>query len=83
MVKSIPQADIGRVQPYDSRLVADECRPLSGGFDRRLELLGSWTEGEPISVLHEAAHDLGVIQKTFMAILRHALNGMKVCETAP
>ena len=49
----------------------------------RLELVDPWTEDELATVLHEAVHDLGVAQKTFMTVLRHALSGMKVCETAP
>jgi len=49
----------------------------------RLELLESWTEDELITVLHEAADDLGVIQKAFMTVLRHAVSGMKVCGTVP
>ena len=39
----------------------------------------SWAEDELATVLHEASHDLGVSQKTFMTVLRHALTGMKVC----
>ena len=49
----------------------------------RLELLESWTEDELLTVLHEAADDLGVVQKTFMTVLRHAVSGMKVCGTIP
>ena len=45
----------------------------------RLELVESWTEDELVTVLHETAHDLGIVQKTFMMVLRHALSGMKVC----
>ena len=81
MVKSIPQADIGMVQPCGSRLAADECCPLSEDSDQRLELSEPWMENGLITVLHEATHDLGVIQETFMTVLRHALNGMKVCRT--
>ena len=47
----------------------------------RLELVEPWTEDELVTVLHESAHDLGIAQKTFMTVLRHALSGMKVCET--
>jgi len=46
----------------------------------RLELLESWTEDELVTVLHEAADDLGVVQKAFMTVLRHAVSGMKVWE---
>ena len=49
----------------------------------RLELVESWTEDELVTVLHEAAHDLGVVRKTFMTVLRHALSGMKVCGVVP
>jgi len=49
----------------------------------RLELLEAWTEDELVTVLHEAADDLGVVQKTFMTVLRHAVSGMKVCGTVP
>ena len=38
---------------------------------------------ELANVLHEASHDLGVSQKTFMTALGHGLSGIKVCETAP
>ena len=31
-----------------------------------------------MTVLNEAAHDLGVVQKTFMTVLRYVLSGM-VC----
>jgi len=47
MVKSIPQADIGRVQSCGSKPVASECRPFSKDFTDvvpRLELVESWTE---------------------------------------
>ena len=47
----------------------------------RLELVETWTEDELITLLHEASHELGVVPKTFMTVLRHALSGMKVCET--
>lgn len=46
----------------------------------RLELIESWTEDELTAVLHEASNDVGVVQKTFMTVLRHALSGMKVCR---
>ena len=49
----------------------------------RLEPVESWTEDELVTILNEAAHDLGVVQKTFMTVLRHALSGMKVCGTVP
>ena len=49
----------------------------------RLEPMESWTEDELVTILNEAAHDLGVVQKTFMTVLRHALSGMKVCRTVP
>jgi len=49
----------------------------------RLELLESWTEDELVTILHEAADDLGVVQKTFMTVLRHAVSGMKVCGAVP
>jgi hypothetical protein len=45
----------------------------------RLELVELWTEDELVTVLHEAAHDLGFSQKSLMTVLRHALSGMKVC----
>ena len=48
------------------------------GVVPRLELVESWEEDELAAVLHEASHDLGVAQKTFMTVLRHALSGMKV-----
>ena len=44
----------------------------------RLELLESWTEDGLVTVLEEAIQDVGVVQKTFMTVLRHALSGMKV-----
>ena len=47
----------------------------------RLELMESWTEDDLTVVLHEAAQELGISQKTFMTVLRHALSGMKVCGT--
>ena len=47
----------------------------------RLELVEPWTEDELVTVLHESAHDLGVAQKTFMTVLRHALSGMKVPQS--
>ena len=49
----------------------------------RLEQVESWTEDELIAVLHEAARDLGIVQKSFMAVLRHTLSGMKVCGSVP
>jgi hypothetical protein len=49
----------------------------------RLELVESWTEDELVDVLREASHDLGIVQKTFMTVLRHALSGMKVRGTVP
>ena len=48
----------------------------------RLEAMKSWTEDDLVADLHEVIHDLGVSQKTFMTILRHALSGMKVCTMA-
>ena len=48
----------------------------------RLELVEPWMEDELVED-HDAAHDLGVAQKTFMTVLRHALSGMKVCGTVP
>ena len=41
----------------------------------------SWEADEQAAVLHEASHDLGVAQKTFMMVLRHALGSMKVRGT--
>ena len=35
IVKFIPQAEIGRSQPYGLRLVVDVCCPFSKDFDRR------------------------------------------------
>lgn len=44
----------------------------------RLEQVEHWAEDGLITTLNEAARDLGVSQKTFMTVLRHALSGMKV-----
>ena len=46
----------------------------------QLELVESWAEDELTAILHEAISDLGVSQKSFMTVLRHALSGMKVCS---
>jgi hypothetical protein len=46
-----------------------------------LELVESWTEDELTTVIHEAAGGLGLAQKPFMIVLRHALSGMKVWFT--
>jgi len=62
MIKSIPQADIVKI--------LTDVVP-------RLEQVESWTEDELVTVLHGAAHELGVAQKTFMTVLRHVLSGMK------
>ena len=44
----------------------------------RLELVEPWTDDELIVVLHDAARDLGIPQRVFMTVLRHALSGTKV-----
>ena len=44
----------------------------------RLELVESWIEDDLLAVPHEVALNLGVVQKMFMTVLRHALSGMKV-----
>ena len=46
----------------------------------RLELVKTWTDDELTTLLHDASHELGVVPKTFMTVLRHALSGMKVCR---
>ena len=84
MVKYIPQADIGMLHPYFQTSL-----PTLGillvkiltSVVPRLELVESWTEDELVTVLHDVSHDLGVVQKTFMTVLRHALSGMKVRGT--
>lgn len=74
-----------RREPCVSRVTADRrivlpVRILTDVVPR-LELVESWTEDELLVVLHEAAHDLGIVQRTFMTVLRHALSGMKVWGT--
>ena len=49
----------------------------------RLELVESWTEDELVTDLHDASHDLDVVQKTFMAVSRYTLNCTKVRGTMP
>ena len=49
----------------------------------RPELVEFRTEDELVTVLREAAHDVGVVQKTIMTVLRHTLSGMKVCRVVP
>lgn len=44
----------------------------------RLEVVESWTDDDLTVVLHDAVRDLGVSQRVFMTVLRHALSGMKV-----
>lgn len=62
MVKSIPQADIVKI-------LADVVP--------RLDPVEHWTDDELAVVLHDAVRDLGVPQRVFMTVLRHALSGMK------
>lgn len=86
MVKSIPQADIGRCNRWFQVFLLTSGAYLVKILTDvvpRLELVESWTEDELTTILHEASHDLGVAQKTFMTVLRHALSGMKVCGTVP
>ena len=40
-------------------------------------------EDELVSVLHEATHDLGIVQNTLMAVLTYVLSSTKVCRTVP
>ena len=47
------------------------------------EQVESWMKDELITVPHEAVYDLGIVQKTLMMVLRHALSGMKVRGTVP
>ena len=79
MVKPIPQVRIGTVQFTCSGfflliLMARfsenlDCRRLTTGVGRLF--VGGRTD-------YEAMGDLGVSQKFFMTVLRHALSGMKV-----
>jgi len=86
MVKSIPQADIGRVLLLFPLLWLTLGAPLVKILTDvvpRLELVDPWTEDELTTLLHEASHELGIVPKTFMTVLRHALSGMKVCGPTP
>ncbi|KAF9647742.1 glutamyl-tRNA synthetase [Thelephora ganbajun] len=74
MIKSIPQVDIGM---YFWLIWGNILVKILTNVVPRLELVESWTEDELATVLHDAAHDLGVGQKIFMTVLRHALSGMK------
>lgn len=81
MIKYIPQAGICTA----ARVVGDfrliwwfVLVKILTDVVPRLELVGSWTEDELAADLREALQDLGVSQKYFMTILRHALSGMNV-----
>ena len=81
MVKSIPQADIG-TGPFRGWNFLADLRPnlvkVLADVVPRLEPVEPWTDDELTAILHDAVSDLGVSQRMFMTVLRHALSGMKV-----